>query len=264
MNLRENNGARWPKISVVTPSFNHAGYIEKTIKSVLDQKYPNLEYIIIDGGSEDGSVEIIERYSEHLAHWVSEPDEGQTHALIKGFQRATGDIMGWLCSDDLYEPHTLHEVADIFMRNPGWQVVYGDGMWMDGDGNPTKAKKEIDFNRFIFMHDFNYVPQPSTFWRRGIYERVGGLDPRWNLAMDTDLWARFAELTELHHVPRQWSRVHYYPEQKTFRLLDDKYREDALIRSRYLAEEPAWSRRTKRVAAKGLRVAMKLRRGAYW
>jgi glycosyltransferase involved in cell wall biosynthesis len=260
----ENNGDKWPKISVVTPSYNHARYIEKTIKSVLDQGYPNLEYIIIDGGSDDGSREIIERYSDRLAYWVSEPDKGQTDALIKGFRKATGDVMGWLCSDDLYEPHTLREVAETFVRHPDWQVVYGDGQWMDADSNPTSPKKEIRFNRFVWMYDFNYIPQPSAFWRRGIYEEVGGLDPRWNCAMDTDLFARFAELTEPRHVPRGWSRVHYYPEQKTFRLRADRDMEDELIRSRYIRDEPVWRRRSKRVAAKGLRVAMKLARGAYW
>src|SRR5918993_3663819 len=104
--MTTNNGV-WPKISVVTPSFNQGQYIEATIRSVLEQEYPNLEYIIIDGGSTDGSVEIIEKYSEYLTYWVSEPDEGQTNALIKGFDRADGDILCWLCSDDLFESTTL-------------------------------------------------------------------------------------------------------------------------------------------------------------
>lgn len=254
---------RLPKISIVTPSFNQAPYIEATIRSVLNQGYPNLEYIIIDGGSDDGSAEIIEGYSDRLAYWVSEPDEGQTDALIKGFRRATGEIMGWLCSDDLYEPYTLPEVADVFTRNPQWQVVYGDSVWMDTGGNFIKPKKEIRFNRFIWMYDYNYLPQPSTFWRRGLYEQTGGLDRRLNLAMDADLWIRFAELADLHHVPRRWSRMRYYPEQKNLRLREDSDREDALIRGRYLPGEPVWSRRLKRLTAKGLRVTMKLARGAY-
>ena len=166
--MNSNNGV-WPKISVVTPSFNQGQYIEATIRSVLEQDYPNLEYIIIDGGSTDGTVEIIEKYSEHLAYWVSEPDEGQTDALIKGFDRASGDILCWLCSDDLFESRTLHEVAEIFTEHPDWQVVYGDSFWIDADSRPIRFKKEIDFNRFIWMYDHNYLPQPSTFWRRGIY-----------------------------------------------------------------------------------------------
>jgi glycosyltransferase involved in cell wall biosynthesis len=238
--------------------------LETTIKSVLNQNYPNLEYIIIDGGSDDGSVEIIQKYSEHLAYWVSEPDNGQTDALIKGFQQTNGEIMAWLCSDDLYEPYTLYEVAKIFLNNPHWQLVYGDSFWIDADNRPLKPKKEIGFNRFVFLYTYNYLPQPSTFWRRGLYERVGGLDARWDLAMDADLWIRFAEFTRLHHVSRIWSRMRLYPEQKNSRLRDKSDAEDELIRSRYLPNELGWKRRLKRTAARSIRVALKLRRGAYW
>jgi glycosyltransferase involved in cell wall biosynthesis len=258
------NSGVWPKISVVTPSFDQGQYIEATIRSVLEQGYPNLEYIIVDGGSTDGTVEIIEKYSEHLAYWVSEPDEGQTDALIKGFDRASGDILCWLCSDDLFEPGTLREVAEVFVRHPDWQVVYGDSLWIDASGRTIRPKKEIGFNRFIWMYDHNYLPQPSTFWRRGIYEKVGGLDARMKLAMDADLWIRFAELTTPRHVRRVWSRMRYYPEQKNVRLRAASDEEDALIRSRYLPDEYPWSRRLKWFPAKALRVALKLARGAYW
>ncbi len=258
------NGGELPKISVVTPSFNQGQYIEATIKSVLEQGYPNVEYIIMDGGSTDGTVGIIEKYSEHLAYWVSEPDEGQTDALIKGFDRASGDILCWLCSDDLFEPGALREVAQIFAEHRDWQVVYGDSLWMDVEGRPIRPKKEIGFNHFIWMYDYNYLPQPSTFWRRGIYEQVGGLDAQMKLAMDADLWARFAERTTLHHVPRTWSRMRYYPEQKNLRLRAKSDEEDALIRSRYLPDETPWLRRLKWFYAKGWRVALKLARGAYW
>ena len=257
------NHTVWPKISVVIPSFNQVQYIEATIESVLDQGYPNLEFIVIDGGSTDGTVDIIKRYSEHLSYWVSEPDDGQTDALIKGFDRSTGEILCWLCSDDLFELNTLKEVAEVFTEHPDWQVVYGDSMWIDAQSRPISFKKEIGFNRFIYMYDYNYLPQPSTFWRRGIYERVGGLDPRMKLAMDGDLWARFAEHTDLHHVPRAWSRMRFYPEQKNQRLRAVSDDEDALIRGRYTPEQPPWLRYMKRLAAKGLRVALKLARGAY-
>jgi glycosyltransferase involved in cell wall biosynthesis len=260
----EREKARWPKISIVTPSFNQAEYIEKTILSVLDQGYPNLDYLIMDGGSEDGSAEIIDRYSEHLSYWTSAPDGGQTDALVKGFERASGDILGWLCSDDLHEPHTLREVAETFTRNPDRQVIYGDSHWIDGEDRPIRPKKEIGFNRFIWMYDYNYLPQPSTFWRRGLYEKVGGLDPSYNLAMDADLWARFAEHAGLHHVPRPWSRMRYYPEQKNLRLRDRSNEEDAAIRSRYLSDESPLSRRSKKAVAKAMRVGLKLSRGAYW
>ncbi|MBA3701498.1 MAG: glycosyltransferase [Rubrobacteraceae bacterium] len=261
--MKGDNGD-WPKISVVTPSFNQGQYIEATIKSVLEQGYPNLEYIIMDGGSTDGTVEIIEKYSDQLTYWVSEPDEGQTDALIKGFNRASGDILCWLCSDDLFEARTLQEVAEMFVQHPDWEVVYGDSFWIDADGRPIRFKREIPYYRFIWMYDHNYLPQPSTFWRRGIYERVDGLDARMELSMDADLWSRFAEHTALHHVPLAWSRMRYYPEQKNRRLRTKSNQEDGLIRSRYLPDEPRWLRRLKWFLAKGLRVALKLARGAYW
>jgi glycosyltransferase involved in cell wall biosynthesis len=254
----------WPKISVVTPSYNQGGFIEATIRSVLDQGYPNLEYIVMDGGSTDGTEKVIEGYSEHLAYWVSEPDDGQTDALIRGFDRASGDILCWLNSDDLFEPFTLREVAETFTRHPDWQVVYGDELAIDADGHPFAIKKEIPYHRFVWMYDFNFVPQSSTFWRRGIYEEVGGLDPEMNLAMDADLWARFAERTTLHHVPRVWSRFRYHPEAKTSRMAERSSEELARIRGRYLPDEPAWLRRLKRYPAKGLRVGLKLSRGSYW
>jgi glycosyltransferase involved in cell wall biosynthesis len=262
--MTENRTTRWPKISLVTPSFNQVRYVEETMRSVLDQGYPNLEYIVMDGGSTDGSADVIGRYSDRLAHWVSEPDDGQTDALIRGFRRATGEIMGWLCSDDILEPGSLFEVARAFTENPDWQVLYGDASWIDAEGRPLRRQKEIDFSRFVFMYDYNYLPQPSTFWRRGIYEKVGGLDPSFDLAMDADLWARFAEHADIHHVPRSWSRMRRYAEQKNSRLRDQSNHEDALIRARYLPEEPPWRRRSKRAFAKGIRVATRLRRGAYW
>jgi glycosyltransferase involved in cell wall biosynthesis len=195
---------------------------------------------------------------------VSEPDGGQTDALIKGFDRATGDILCWLNSDDLFEARALQDVAEIFTRHPDWQVVYGDELAIDVDGRPLTIRKEIPYYRFIWMYDFNFIPQASTFWRRGIYQEVGGLDPEMNLAMDADLWARFAERTTLHHVPRVWSRFRYHPDAKTTRLRARMLEEDNLIRSRYLSDEAPWLRRLKRFPAKGLRVALKAATGAYF
>jgi glycosyltransferase involved in cell wall biosynthesis len=255
---------RWPKITIVTPSYNQARFLEATLRSIHDQGYPNLEHIVIDGGSTDGSVEILRRFEDKLAYWVSEPDRGQTDALIKGFSRATGEILAWLNSDDLYEPHTLWEVADFFSRHPEVQFVYGDALWIDTEGRVLKPKKEIAFSRFIWLYDHNYIPQPSSFWRREIYEAVGGLDPRFDLAMDADLWIRFAEKTKLVHVRRVWSRMRLYPEQKNQRLRAISDQEDEIIRSRYLSQESLWLRRAKRLLAKGLRVSWKLVRGCYW
>ena len=252
-----------PKISVVTCSYNHARFLEKTIRSVIDQNYPNLEYIIIDGGSTDGSVDIIRRYADRLAYWVSELDEGQTDALIKGFNRATGDILCWLCSDDLHEPWTLREVADFFMQRPEAKVVYGDSTWIDADNRIIASKKEHAFSRFIWMYDHDYIPQPSTFWRHDLYLQVGGLDRAFNLAMDGDLWARFAVVTDIHHVSRPWSRMRYHAEQKVQLNRGANMKEDRIIRQRHFGAKSEWMYRILFVFAKGYRVGWKLLTGRY-
>jgi glycosyltransferase involved in cell wall biosynthesis len=253
-----------PKISVVTCCYNHVSFLERTITSVLNQNYPNLEYIVIDGGSTDGSKDIIQRYASRLAYWVSEPDAGQTHALIKGFNRATGDISTWLCSDDLFEPWTLREVANFFEARPKARVVYGDATWIDVQDRVIRKKREHRFNRFIWMHDYNFIPQPSTFWRHDLYLQVGGLDSSFDLAMDADLFARFAEVTKIYHVARPWSRLRTYAQQKNQLYRERSNQEDRIIRQRYIGHEPEWMRRSLHLSAKGLRIGWKLFTGRYW
>lgn len=254
----------WPKITVVTPSYNQGRFIEETIRSVIDQDYPNLEHIVMDGGSTDETTAILERYSDHLAYWTSEPDEGQTDALIKGFDRATGDVLCWLNSDDLFEPGTLRFVGELFSQRPDVRFLYGDSTWVDPDNRYLKPKKEHAYNRFIWLHDHNFFPQPSCFWRRDLYEEVGGLDKRFDLAMDADLFIRFAETTKPIHVRRTFSRMRSYPEQKNkkFRVQSDK--EDAEIRARFVSPAPQVVRRTRWLVAKSLRVGMKVVAGAYF
>lgn len=253
--------AKPPRISVVTPSFNQAEFLEATLRSVLDQGYPNLEFIVMDGGSSDGSAAIIERYASQLAYAQSRPDRGQTDALIQGFARATGDIFCWLNSDDLYEPGTLAEVAGHFAHNPD-RFVYGDATWIDRGGAFLKRKREIPFYRWIWLRTYNYIPQPSAFWRRDLHEEVGGLDGSFDLAMDADLFARFSEHTEPRHVRRLWSQMRLYPEQKNIRLRSRSDLEDDLIRRRYVTPEgPRWE--VERIVARTTRVAVRAAFGAY-
>jgi glycosyltransferase involved in cell wall biosynthesis len=253
-----------PKVSIVTPSFNQARFIERTILSVLRQDYPVLDYIVMDGGSIDGSVDIIRRYEDKLTYWVSQQDRGQTAALIDGFKRSDGDIQCWLCSDDLLEARTLWEVAEFFSATPSARAVYGNSIWIDETDHIIRLKKEHGFNRFIWLYHQNYIPQPSMFWRRSLYEQVGGLDPKFNLAMDADLWIRFSDVTEIHHVRRVWSRMRSYPAQKNRRLRAISDQEGRMIHARYLGRQPTWLRAGAKVFARGLRVGLKLALGCYW
>jgi glycosyltransferase involved in cell wall biosynthesis len=206
---------RLPSISLVTCSYQQARFLDQAIRSVRAQHYPNLEYILIDGGSTDGSRGIIARHVDALSYWVSEPDQGQTHALVKGFTRASGDVCGWLCSDDLLLPGTLQRVGEYFRDHPEVEAVFGDSIWIDAEGKPLRPKREMGFNRFVFLYDYNYVPQPSMFWRRGLYERVGGLCQDFDMAMDNDLWERFSAATRIAHIPHYLACMRFYPEQKT-------------------------------------------------
>lgn len=252
-----------PKISIITCSYQQGDYLDATMRSVLDQEYPELEYIVIDGASRDNSVEVIRQYEQSLAYWVSERDAGQSEALIKGFARSTGDIQGWLCSDDLLLPGALKKVAAFFAQNPTIDAVYGDSLWIDADGSYIRAKKEMAFNRFVYLFDHNYIPQPSMFWRRRLYDAVGGLNTRFNLAMDSDLWERFSQRTHIAHIPDYLSCMRYYPEQKTRAMRPQGAIEDAEIRSRSsLAALPA-VQPLLRGAARGVRGVQKLLAGGY-
>ena len=189
-----------PKITVVTPSFNQGQFLEQTIKSVVDQDYPNLDYIVIDGGSKDDSVDIIRKYSDKLAYWISEPDLGHGHALNKGFERSSGEIMAWLNSDDLYVPWTLRTVAEIFAQRPEVEWITGINTHWDEQGRITNA-----FHTYKNIYDFligryDWIQQESTFWRRSLWERSGGfINEFYSLMVDGELWSRFFLSAELYH-----------------------------------------------------------------
>jgi glycosyltransferase involved in cell wall biosynthesis len=252
-----------PRISIVTCSYQQARYLEQALRSVLEQDYPWLEYLVLDGGSSDGSLDIIRRYSGQLAWWVSEPDGGQTRALMKGFARASGEILGWLCSDDLLLPGALRTVGRFFSLNPEVQAAYGDALWIDAEGRCLRPKKEMEFSRFVLRYDHNYVPQPSMFWRRSLYEAVGGLDPRFDLAMDADLWERFSARAPIAHIPGYLSCMRHYEAQKTRARRGEALREDRMIRVRGGGPHAQQGAAALRLAARCLRIAGKLRAGGY-
>lgn len=196
------DGRPWPKISIVTPSYNQATYVGQTLISVLNQGYPNLEYVVIDGGSTDGSREIIASYADKLHYWVSEPDGGHGNALNKGFAQTSGEIMAWINSDDLYTPWAFSVVADIFASLPDIEWVVGvNGAW-DVFGRQVRCRRVYKNVYDFLLGDFAWIQQESVFWRRSLWERAGGrINEDYRLMVDGELWCRFFEHAELWHVP---------------------------------------------------------------
>jgi len=182
------DGAPWPRVSIVTPSYNQAQFIEETIRSVLLQGYPDLEYIIIDGGSTDGSVEIIRKYEPWLAYWVSEKDRGQSHALNKGFRRATGEVIGWLNADDIYAPNAFYALR-AFRERPGAGIIYSDCLWIDEESQLIGAHRTGVYS-LERLAAGGILQTPAVFFKQSLLEKAGYLDESLHYAMDTDFWLR--------------------------------------------------------------------------
>ena len=183
----------YPKISIVTPNFNGDRYIEETILSVLGQGYPNLEYIIIDGGSTDNSVDIIKKYQKYLTYWVSEPDNGMYQAIQKGFDRSTGEIMAWINSDDLYHKNAFFTIAEIFKAFSDVNWIVGASTIIDELSRTVIVGQSRQFSKYDFYNlDFKWIQQESVFWRRSLWDKVGGsLNTTLKYAGDFDLWIKF-------------------------------------------------------------------------
>ncbi len=210
-----------PLVSIVTPSYNQAPFLEQTIQSVLAQDYPNIEYLIVDGGSTDGSLEIIQRYTEHLAWWISEPDQGQTDALNKGFARASGEILAWINSDDTYLPNAVTEAVAYLQAHPQAGMVYGDAHLIDRRGEVIGKfpARQTDYRRL--RRGYVHIPQQASFFRANLWEKVAPLDPTFYFAMDYDLWVRLARISELHYHPRLWANFRLHQAGKSV-LSDDR------------------------------------------
>ena len=204
-----------PLVSIVTPSFNQAQFLEETIQSVLEQDYPNIEYMIVDGGSTDGSRAILERYSERLAWWVSEPDQGQTDAINKGFSRARGEILAWLNSDDTYLPGAIREAVDYLENHPQAGMVYGDANLIDEKGQIIGKfpARQTDYRRL--RRGYVHVPQQASFFRADLWKQVGPLDPAFYFAMDYDLWVRLARVSQLDYIPHLWANFRLHSSGKS-------------------------------------------------
>jgi glycosyltransferase involved in cell wall biosynthesis len=217
-------------VSIVTPSFNQARFLEETIRSVLGQDYPRMEYIIVDGASSDGSVEIIRKYADKLAWWVSEKDNGQAEAINKGFAHATGEIVAWLNSDDYYLPDAISTVVRAFEENPDVVLVYGNLLAVNENGETTNVLRygQLGLEDFFCFH---IIGQPAVFFRREILARAGNLDPTYHFMLDHHLWLRIALQGQFLHVDEILAAARYHPKAKNrakaaefgreaFRILD--------------------------------------------
>jgi glycosyltransferase involved in cell wall biosynthesis len=255
-----------PLVSVITPSFNQARYLEATIQSVIGQDYPRIEYIIVDGGSTDGSVDVIKKYQDKLSWWVSEKDKGQTDAINKGFNRAKGEILAWINSDDTYNPGAMGEAVKYLVNHPEVALVYADCNFIDEEdriiGKFNSAQTDIRRLRRGYVH----IPQQTMFFRAKYWKELGPLDPSFYFAMDYDLWTRIAAHAPFKYLAgKTWANFRLHTSGKTI-AADDRcwpemlrvhYRDNgsffSVIVAKYYLRKiigPLWKWRIKRTSTK--------------
>ena len=218
-------------VSIVTPSFNQDRYIEKTIQSVLSQDYPQIEYMIVDGGSTDSTANLIRKYEDRLAWWVSEKDNGQTDAINKGFARAKGGILAWINSDDTYEPGAVTAAVNYLQEHPDVGMVYADCNYIDEAGNVIGKFNASQTNYRWLRQGYTHIPQQTMFFRADLWKQVGPLDPSFYFAMDYDLWTRIAARTQIKYIPQTWANFRLHTSGKT--ILADEHCWPEMIRVHY-------------------------------
>jgi glycosyltransferase involved in cell wall biosynthesis len=217
-----------PKISIVTPSFNQAAFIEEALRSVKREEYPGIEHIVVDGNSTDSTVEVLTRHGsqrgwEHL-RWFSEPDRGQAHAINKGMHCARGEILAYLCSDDAYAPGALAFAGSFFKEHPAVDCIYGDCWFVDENGQVLRKKKAVPFNA-ARLQRANCIWQPTVFFRRRAWETVGDFNERLHLAMDYEYWLRMARVARIQAVNRHLAIYRWQQSSKTVTQTGEHLRE---------------------------------------
>jgi glycosyltransferase involved in cell wall biosynthesis len=209
-------------VSIVTPSYNQSRFIEATIQSVLFQDYPQIEYLVVDGASTDGTADIIRKYEDRLAWWVSEKDRGQTDAINKGFARAKGEVLAWLNSDDTYEPGAIDAAVNYLQKHLEVGMIYGDCNYINENGEVIGQFQSRQTSYRRIRRGYNHIPQQTMFFRAELWKQVGPLDPSFHYAMDYDLWTRIAARTEIKYVPQIWANFRLHTSGKTI-MADDRF-----------------------------------------
>jgi len=232
---RTSTGIPYPKITIVTPSYNQGQFLERTILSVLNQNYPKLEYMVVDGGSTDGSVDLIRKYERHLAWWVSEKDEGQSHALNKGFSRATGDLVGWQNSDDIYLPGAFFRAAELYLREPQVDIWFGNRLDVDEQDNVIGEGRFVPFSVVGYLYEGMSLSNQSVFTRRTLFSRIGMLDQTLQVAMDYEFFLRAGlKGARFRRVPDYLGAIRRHGASKTNTLWSSKMEKECeLIHQRY-------------------------------
>lgn len=212
-----------PLVSIVTPSYNQSQFLEETILSVLSQDYENIEYIIIDGGSTDGSIDIINKYKDKISYWVSEPDSGQSQAINKGWRKSKGEVIGWLNSDDTLLPNTISKVVNYFKYNKDMHLCYGDCYIIDQKSRMLHYWKagNYDLTKALLTAS-HIIPQPGSFMRRNVLGLVGELKEDSHILMDLDYWLRLATVGRIGYLNEPTSCMRIHPEAKTRSLHEAK------------------------------------------